>query len=58
MSNTHTRSQPAYKVKYTSPVDTSVLGLLRVEDGLDVEGSSAVGEASSDGTYGTYIRSV
>jgi hypothetical protein len=33
-------------------VDTSALGLLRVEDGLDVEGSSAAGEATSDGAFG------
>jgi len=36
------------KIKYTEPVDTSAMGLLRVEDGLDVEGSSAAGEASSE----------
>jgi len=31
------------RIKYTEAVDTSALGLLKVEDGLDVEGSSAAG---------------
>jgi len=43
-------------VTYTGPVDTSALGLLRVEDGMDEEDSGAAGEASSDGT-GSIIRS-
>lgn len=37
------------KVKYTGPVDTSALGLFRVEDGLDQEDASGAGEAASDG---------
>lgn len=36
------------KIKYTEAVDTSELGLLKVEDGLDVEGSSAAGGEGGD----------